>query len=338
MAGGPAVESGMAQSGSGAGAARPGAARLEAGRLGLASRLVLGHLSGRASLRARRPRTLAELRRALDRPCFPQALSSLPLRRVMALRVPGATELRPARLYLPHGKVRGAVLFLHGGGFVHCGLNSHHGICCRLARASGAAVLSFDYRLAPEHRFPAAVEDSWAALRWLAGESWRWGGGLAVAGDSAGGNLAAVLAHLARDRGGPELALQLLYYPSLYGAREVPSRRIHAEGYMLTARLMEWYAEQYVRTPEDLYHPLMAPVFAESLAGLAPAVIVPAEFDPLHDEATGYAQAMRAAGGQAELRCYPGTIHGYLNMYSVMPAGRAAIRFGGRRLRSALAG
>ncbi|MBB2169470.1 alpha/beta hydrolase [Gluconacetobacter aggeris] len=307
---------------------------------GVMARLLMRHLAGRGrgGRQAGRPRTLDTLRRALDQPCFPQALSGLPLRRVLALRVPGAEELRPARLYVPHGRVRGAVLFLHGGGFVHCGLNSHHGICCRLARESGAAVLSYDYRLAPEHRFPAAVEDCLAALDWLAGEAWRWGGPLAVAGDSAGGNLAAVLSLLARDRGGPDLAMQLLYYPSLYGARDVPSRHRYAEGYMLTARLMEWYGQQYARTPEDLTHPLLAPIFADSLAGLPPAVIVPAQFDPLYDEATGYAEALREAGGQAEIRCFPGTIHGYLNMYSFMPWGKAAIRFGGRRLRAAFAG
>ncbi len=131
---------------------------------------------------------LQALRRGMDTPSFPTALSSLPLRRVVALSVPGAEGDLPARLFIPRGRVRGAVLYLHGGGFVHCGLNSHHGMCCRLARASGAAVLLVDYRLAPEHRFPAAVEDSLAALRWLAALSARyWGGGVAVAGDSAGG-------------------------------------------------------------------------------------------------------------------------------------------------------
>ncbi|GBQ89768.1 lipase [Gluconacetobacter johannae DSM 13595] len=304
---------------------------------GFMARLLLRHLASRATTRARVPHSLESIRRLLDRPCFPQRLSSLPLRRVLHLRVPGATELRPARLYIPHGRVRGVVLFMHGGGFVHCGLNSHHGICCRLARASGAAVLSYDYRLAPEHRFPAAVEDCRAALAWLAGEAWRWGGRVAVAGDSAGGNLAAVLALLARDGDGPDLAMQLLYYPSLYGARDVPSRQTYGHGYMLTTRLLEWYAQQYVRTPDDLRDPLVAPIFAPSLSGVAPAVIVPAECDPLHDEGTGYAEALRAVGVPATVRCFPGTIHGYLNLYSIMPWGKAAIRFGGRQLRAAFA-
>lgn len=140
-----------------------------------------------------RAENLARLRKLAGRPSFPMALSSLPLKRVLDIRVPGARELRPARLYIPRGKVKGVVLYFHGGGFVHCGLNSHHGICCRLARASGAAVLSFHYSLAPEHKFPAAVDDCWEAVRWLSGEAWRWGGQMALAGDSAGGTLAAVM-------------------------------------------------------------------------------------------------------------------------------------------------
>ncbi|MFT9418597.1 alpha/beta hydrolase fold domain-containing protein, partial [Acetobacter sp.] len=116
------------------------------------------------------------LRKAMDTPSFPQRLSAMPLRRVVHVQVPGATGPLAARLYIPHGRVRGAVLYLHGGGFVHCGLNSHHGICCRLARASGAAVLLPDYALAPENPFPAAVEDSRAALVWLAGASAQYWG------------------------------------------------------------------------------------------------------------------------------------------------------------------
>ncbi|MFT9216228.1 MAG: alpha/beta hydrolase fold domain-containing protein, partial [Acetobacter malorum] len=144
---------------------------------------------------AARAEFLAVLRKAMDTPSFPTRLSALGIRKVLTISVPGATGPMQARLYLPYGRIRGAVLYLHGGGFVHCGLNSHHGMCCRLARVSGAAVLLPDYRLAPEHPYPAAADDSQAALRWLAGMSARfWGGKVAVAGDSAGGNLAAVLA------------------------------------------------------------------------------------------------------------------------------------------------
>ncbi|KON63754.1 carboxylesterase NlhH [Komagataeibacter europaeus] len=307
-------------------------------RPGLLTRLLLGGMKLRAARRAHEPHTLEDMRARLDRPCFPMALSSLQVRRVIACRVPGSRGMLSARLYVPYGRVHGVVLFMHGGGYVHCGLNSHHGICCRLARQSGAAVLSIAYSLAPENHFPVAVDDCWAALRWLAGEAHRWGGPIAVAGDSAGGTLAAVLAQMARDRGGPELAMQLLYYPSLYGERDVPSRQTYASGYMLSTKLMEWYAEQYIRTPADLRDPRLAPIYASSLAGLAPAVIGLAQCDPLHDEGTGYAAAMQQAGSAAETRTWRGTVHGFLNFYAFLPAGREAIRYGAHALRRTLRG
>ncbi|AQU86700.1 lipase [Komagataeibacter nataicola] len=310
-----------------------------ASRPGLLTRALLGGMHWwHARRRNVEPHTLEDMRRKLDRPCFPMALSSLQVRRVVSCRVPGRDGLLAARLYVPYGRVHGVVLFMHGGGYVHCGLNSHHGICCRLARQSGAAVLSIDYSLAPENRFPHAVEDCWAALQWLAGEAHRWGGPIAVAGDSAGGTLAAVLAQMARDRGGPDLAMQLLYYPSLYGDRDVPSRETYATGYMLSTKLMEWYAEQYIRTPADLHDPRLAPIFASSLAGLPPAVIGLAQCDPLHDEGTGYAHALQQAGGQAETRTWRGTVHGFLNFYAFLPAGRAAIKYGAHALRRVLRG
>ncbi len=305
-------------------------------RPGLLTRVLLGGMKWLSSRRPQAPHTLEDLRRKLDRPCFPMALSSLQVRRVMDCHAPGRDRLLPARLYVPYGRVHGVVLFMHGGGYVHCGLNSHHGICCRLARQSGAAVLSLSYSLAPENRFPHAVDDCWAALRWLAGEAHRWGGPIAVAGDSAGGTLAAVLSQMARDAGGPELAMQLLYYPSLFGERDVPSRQAYAHGYVLSTRLMEWYAEQYIRTPDDLRDPKLAPIFAPSLAGLPPATIALAQCDPLHDEGTGYAAEMRRAGSHAETRTWRGTVHGFLNFYSFLPAGREAIRYGARALRRTL--
>ncbi|PYD77096.1 alpha/beta hydrolase [Novacetimonas pomaceti] len=304
---------------------------------GLFTRLFLLGIRLRSSSKKHVPHTLEDIRRRFDRPCFPKWLSSLQVRRVIDMRVPGATELRPARLYIPYGEVRGVVLFMHGGGYVHCGLNSHHGICCRLARQSGAAVLSFDYRLAPENKFPAAVDDCWAALNWLRGEAWRWGGAIAVAGDSAGGTLAAVISQMNRDHGHPPLAMQLLYYPSLYGEKAVPSRDAYASGYILSTRVMEWYAEEYIRDPKDLCDPRLAPIFAASLANLPPAVIGLAQCDPLHDEGTGYAAAMQKAGSEAVTRTWRGTVHGFLNFYAFLPGGKSAIRYGAHRLRAAFA-
>lgn len=298
-----------------------------------------------ADLAAEQARALAALRRMANRPSFPLRLSSLPLCSVTDLSVPGPAGPRPARLYLPRGTVRGAVLYLHGGGFVHCGLNSHHGICCRLARASGAAVLSLDYRLAPEHRFPAAFDDSWAALEWLAVEARKWGGGLAVAGDSAGGTLAAALAQEVRNRRRavkagrpdvgfcPDLALQVLFYPATHGALEFPSRRDFASGYFLTMRMLEWYGQQYAACLDDVSDKRFSPGLAEDLEGVAPALIVTAEFDPLRDEAETYGKALRDAGVPVHCDRVRGAIHGFLNFYPIMPKAGRALRVAGRALR-----
>lgn len=322
----------------------------------VSSRLFLRWIARTTSSRKSAPGTLhsaeealAKLRRSANRPSFPKALSSLQVRRVLDVRVPGATELRPARLYVPYGRVQGVVLYLHGGGFVHCGLDSHHGICCRLARASGAAVLSFDYRLAPEHKFPAAPDDCWAAFRWLTSEAWRWGGRIAVAGDSAGGGLAAFVAQRARDErrqtervGGKsrrecDIVMQALFYPITHGEQDFASRRAFADGYFLTRRMMEWYGEQYARSVDDLSDPKFSPGLAEDLSDLPPALIVTAQFDPLRDEGERYAEDMRAAGVAVICRRVPGTIHGFLNFYPVMRKARRVMHVSGRALRKAFA-
>jgi len=283
------------------------------------------------------PESLAALRRMTGMPSFPQHLSSLQIRRWSSLSVPCGDHFRPARLYRPRGKVTGLVLFLHGGGFVHCDLVSHHGICCRLARHSGAMVLSLDYRLAPEAPFPAAVEDSWAALLWLNDQARKSGLSLAVCGDSAGGNLAAVLALRARDRGLAALVGQMLYYPAVSGLWSPSSREVFAEGYMLTARLLDWYGRQYVRDDREMLDPDFAPVFARDLAALAPAMIVTAGFDPLRGEGELYTRLLREAGVSVRLICFPRAIHGFLNFYAALVDGRRALRLGGRFLRDCLA-
>lgn len=282
---------------------------------------------------------LSALRRMTGRPSFPESLSSLQIRAWSEIEVPGgeAGQTRPARLYRPRGRIGGVVLFLHGGGFVHCDLVSHHGICCRLAREAGAMVLSLDYRLAPENPFPAAVEDSWAALRWLGDVARMYGLPVAVAGDSAGGNLAAVIAQLAREEGAPELAAQLLLYPALTGLDEPESRQLYASGYLLTRGIMEWYARQYVSDEAHLSHPLFAPARAGRIDGLPPAMIVTAEFDPLRGEGEVYARKLLLAGVPVRLRQMRGAIHGFLNFYALTRDGRQAIREGGQFLRRAFA-
>lgn len=280
---------------------------------------------------------LKALRAAMDTPSFPVRLSALQVRRVVSVRVPNqAGGSIAARLYLPRGRIRGAVLFLHGGGFVHCGLNSHHGICCQLARISGAAVLLPDYRLAPEHPFPAAADDALAAYYWLEKLSRKhWGGQVAVAGDSAGGNLAAVVAQDAKAAKAPMPALQVLYYPSLYGAQEFPSHTYYAEGYFLSRASMQWYGTQYIAQEEDWTAPRFVPGMAADLSGLPPAIIITAECDPMRDEGAAYAQALKAAGVRVQYQCYRGALHGFLNFYACMPNGKKALRLGGRALRRA---
>jgi acetyl esterase/lipase len=237
----------------------------------------------------------------------------------------------PVRVYRPAG-VPGAtptIVFMHGGGFVVGDLDTHEGVCRALCRDTGAVVVSVDYRLAPEHPFAAAVEDSYAALRWVAEHIGDFGGDadrLAVAGDSAGGNLAAVCAQLAK-ADGPSLAAQLLVYPNVDLLGDYPSRTENAEGYFLTLADMRWFAEHYLGMAEDdpsvaelARDPRLSPLLAESLEGLPPAVVVTAEFDPLRDEGNAYASALQKAGVRVEHREVPGLIHGFYGLELFSPA------------------
>jgi acetyl esterase/lipase len=244
----------------------------------------------------------------------------------------------PVEIVVPEGAA-GGVLYLHGGGWVIGSPASYRPTVHALANASGAAVISVDYRLAPEHPFPAALEDAETALRWL----WREAAGLgldperlAVAGDSAGGNLAAVLARRARDAGGPPLRFQLLVYPVADAAMDTPSFREFATGFRLTAEEMAecWrgYAGDADRSGPDL-----SPLRATHLSGLPPALVITAAADPLRDEGEAYAAALRDAGVPVELRRVPGTIHGFWRWLAVAEVSRATVREAGAALRAALA-
>jgi len=279
---------------------------------------------------------LRQIRRVTGRPSFPVRLSSLRIRRWREIRVPGAEGEQNARLYRPRGKVRGIVLFLHGGGFVHCDLVSHHGICCRLAAASGAMVLSLDYRLAPEHRFPAALDDAKAALEWIFATV-STDVPVAVAGDSAGGNLSAALTQWVRARGSRPLSAQLLYYPALSGPFVPPSRQAYADGYMLSVELLYWYCGQTLASPEQLFDPAFSPLLADDFKTLPPAMIVTAGFDPLRGEGELYARRLNEAGVPVVLKNFPRMIHGFLNGYALFRDGRRALREGGLFLREAFA-
>jgi len=249
------------------------------------------------------------------------------------------------RLYRPRG-AQGPLpvtLYFHGGGFVLGDLEGYDAVCRQLCADSGVMIVSADYRLAPEHPYPAAVEDAIAALGWVA-ESIRDLSGdparLAVAGDSAGAALAATAALLARDAGGPAIALQLLVYPPAAGGHEgdFPSRERHAAGPTLTRRTMDFFSRHYfgpaAKAPDWRGAPLLAP----SLAGLPPALLVLAAHDPLRDEAMAYGQALGAAGNAVTLVEYHGLAHGFISMAGAVPAARLALGQMAAALRQALNG
>ncbi|MGN6128914.1 MAG: alpha/beta hydrolase, partial [Nocardioidaceae bacterium] len=222
-----------------------------------------------------------------------------------------------ARVYRPgtEGALPTVVLF-HGGGWVIGDLDTHDNMARSICRDCEAVVISVDYRLAPEAPFPAAVEDAVAATRWAAEHLAELGGSdvLAVAGDSAGGNLAAVVAQQLRDSSGPALAAQLLVYPATDVPGEYPSREENGEGYFLDVPTMEWFMEQYASEVESLTDPRLSPLQAPSLEGLPPAVVVTAEYDPLRDEGAAYAKALSAAGVRVDYREFDGMIHGFIDM------------------------
>ncbi|ALO13273.1 alpha/beta hydrolase domain-containing protein [Streptomyces venezuelae] len=219
----------------------------------------------------------------------------------------------PVRVYDPGVHENAPViLYCHGGGFVLCDLETHDGFCRALARGTGATVVAVDYRRAPEHPFPAAPEDAYTALLWAARTF--PGSRVAVAGDSAGGNLATVLTLLARDRGGPRIACQALYYPMLDPTRSRPSHREHGRGRFLTSDHLRWYWDAYLREPVDRTDRRAAPLAGADLSGLPPAHIVTAGFDPLRDDGLAYAEALTAAGVPVAAHHYAGMFHGFLTM------------------------
>lgn len=230
------------------------------------------------------------------------------------------------RIYQPTNRICTAtVLYMHGGGWVIGSLRSHDYSCRRLCEAAGCTVVAVEYRLAPEYQFPAGLDDCAAALDWVATNIGDLGGeadAIVVAGDSAGGNLAAALALRVRNAG-PPIALQVLIYPILEANADTPSMAANAEGYGLTKRMMDWFNDQYC-PPEQRRDPLVSPLLARDLAGLPPALIVVAGFDPLHDEGVLYARRLIDAGVPVTLSSYRGQIHGFYAMTRFLSDARRA--------------
>lgn len=249
-----------------------------------------------------------------------------PLRRVFDVAMDGQVL---ARVYEPDSVPPApGLVYFHGGGWVLCDLETHDVMCRAIARLSGAIVVSVDYRLAPEHKFPAAVDDAYAATAWVARHCDELGidaSRLCVGGDSAGGNLATVVAMKSRDCGWPSLALQVLVYPVTdLSSFETQSYVEFAEGHQLTRSLMLWFRDHYLPNVEDGKNPHASPLLAEDLRDLPPALVITAECDPLRDEGEAYARRMQQAGVDVILHRYEGMIHPFFSMPALIPQATAA--------------
>jgi len=261
---------------------------------------------------------------------------------VRELTVPGPAGPLGARLYSPPPAEEGVALLVHyhGGGHVLGDLDSCETACRILVRHAGVAVLSVDYRLAPEHPFPAAADDALAAFDWAAANAAELGADpdrIAVGGDSAGGNLAAATCLAARDGGGATPAFQLLIYPAVDIGTRRRSRELFAERLLLTEEEIAWFREQYVPDPADLATPQASPLLADDLAGLPPAYVTTAGFDPLRDEGEEFAAALSRAGVTVAYRCHDTLVHGFANLTAVVPAAREAMLEAAGALRMGLA-
>jgi acetyl esterase len=265
--------------------------------------------------------------RATIRSRFVAAADPEPVDTVTDASIPGTGGDIPVRIYRPVDTASAlpVVAYAHGGGFVFCDLDSHDGLCRNLANRIGAVVVSVDYRLAPESPWPAGAQDLYTAAEWVADNAGGLGvdpGRMVVGGDSAGGNLAAVTALMARDRGGPALAAQLLLYPVIAADFDTESYRLFGEGFYNPKPALQWYWDQYVPTAADRRHPYASPLAAD-LHGLPPAVVAIAGHDPLRDEGVAYADALEAAGVPVTRLRYEGGVHGFITMPMLDLAQRA---------------
>jgi acetyl esterase len=284
----------------------------------------------------------AEARQAMAARTAALAQEPEPLAAVEDRHIPGPETALPVRIYTPAGTGPFPLLvYFHGGGWVLGNLDTHDALCRALANEAGRVVVSVDYRLAPEHKHPAPLEDAYAATAWVAANAASLHGDpsrLAVGGDSAGGNLAAGVALLARDRRGPALTGQVLIYPVTDYSFDTPSYRDCAEGYFLTRDEMVWFWGQHLSSQADGSSPYASPLRAADLSGLPAAVVVTAEFDPLRDEGEAYGRRLAEAGVPVVVTRYPGMIHNFLRTARAMRCGREAIKQMGAFLRETAAG
>ena len=252
------------------------------------------------------------------------------VRSIENLRIPGPGGAIPIRVYTPDVQApRPAMVYFHGGGWVVCDLDTHDLVCRNLAHRAGAVIVAVDYRLAPEHKFPAAVEDCYAAAVWVASNVEAFGidrTRISVGGDSAGGNLGAVVSLRSRDENGPPIASQILVYPVTdLASFDTPSYSEFAEGYGLTRPEMEWFRSHYLSSVADGLNPHASPLRAADLRGLPPALVITAECDPLRDEGEEYAKRLEQAGVRVTSTRYPGVIHPFFSLAGAIPKGLEAI-------------
>jgi acetyl esterase len=266
----------------------------------------------------------------------------LPVYSVENREIPGVVGTIPVRIYNPREVDKDVPLpilvFFHGGGWVFGNLDSYDIHCRYLCNQADCIVVSVEYRLAPEHKFPSAVEDAFAATQWVAANASTFGGDpkrIAVGGDSAGGTLSTVVAQLAKAKGGPKLIFQLLVYPTTCMVPKFPSRETNGQGYLLTTDYIKWCNTHYLNSETDRLDHRASPALAEDLRGLPPALIITAGFDPFVDEGEYYAEKLRVAGVEVEYTCYEDMIHGFICMPDVSEGADKALAQSATSLRRA---
>jgi acetyl esterase len=276
--------------------------------------------------------SLQENRRIVDEKGRVTRARPVELKYVSNAKIKGPGGNLPVRIYRPgDAKAYPVIIYYHGGGFYMGNLDTHDNLCRKLSLQAGAVVVSVDYRLAPEHTFPAAVDDAYAALQWTHANAGTIKGNprcIAVAGDSAGGTLSAAVAQLARDRSGPPIACQILIYPATnLSAMDTKSYEHFAGGFYLTKRYMEFFRSLYAPNRSDWKDVRISPLLAGTLKGLPPAVLVTAEFDPLRDEGEAYGEKLKESGVPVAARRFKGLIHGFIVMDRLFPQADDAVNF-----------
>jgi acetyl esterase/lipase len=287
--------------------------------------------------------TPAKMRQAILQLAQTVDVKDIPIGKTEDRELSGPNGRLRVRIYIPAavdgGRSAGFVYF-HGGAGVFCNIETHEGLCRMLANESGSRVISVDYRLAPEHKFPAAIEDGYFATRWVCEHALELGidpDRIAVGGDSFGGTLAAVVCQLARQTDGPSLALQVLFCPVTDVSADTESRKLYAERYFFDKATMEWALKHYCPPEVDVEDPRISPLRALDLAGLPPAHIHTAEFDPLRDEGKAYADRLERAGVKVHYTCHKGMIHHFYGMAGIIPYARLAIKAAGAAIKESLA-